>query len=166
MWWKLYTKIGKISLLQYARFEIKVNKRQYKVGNFLFNFWKVVLLVELLLKMTLPCNVWYGRLSKKDKYRANFLSFCHVLLKYVFIYHLFKNFIYKEMRWIFLYRLNNLYMSKTLWNSSVHNLNPQKVIEINSSSWKCLLINSWDKTPRKNWKSHNQVNDKTKFNFA
>ena len=153
-------------MLQYARFEIKVNKRQYKVGNFLFNFSKVVLLVELLLKMTLPCNVWYGRLSKKDKYRANFLSFCHVLLKYVFIYHLFKNFIYKEMRWIFLYRLNNLYISKTLWNSSVHNLNPQKVIEINSSSWKCLLINSWDKTPRKNWKSHNQVNDKTKFNFA
>ena len=148
-------------MLQYARFEIKVNKRQYKVDNFLFNFSKVV-----LLKMTLPCNVWYGRLSKKDKYRANFLSFCHVLLKYVFIYHLFKNFIYKEMRWIFLYRLNNLYMSKTLWNSSVHNLNPQKVIEINSSSWKCLLINSWDKTPRKNWKSHNQVNDKTKFNFA
>ena len=166
MWWKLYTKIGKISLLQYARFEIKVNKRQYKVDNFLFNFSKVVLLVKLLLKMTLPCNVWYGRLSKKDKYRANFLSFCHVLLKYVFIYHLFKNFIYKEMRWIFLYRLNNLYISKTLWNSSVHNLNPQKVIEINSSSWKCLLINSWDKTPRKNWKSHNQVNDKTKFNFA
>ena len=166
MWWKLYTKIGKIGLLQYARFEIKVNKRQYKVDNFLFNFSKVVLLVKLLLKMTLPCNVWYGRLSKKDKYRANFLSFCHVLLKYVFIYHLFKNFIYKEMRWIFLYRLNNLYMSKTLWNSSVHNLNPQKVIEINSSSWKCLLINSWDKTPRKNWKSHNQVNDKTKFNFA
>ena len=36
-------------------------------------------------------------------------------------------------------------MSKTLWNSSVHNdLNPQKVIEINSSSWKCLPINSWD----------------------
>ena len=144
MWWKLYTKIGKISLLQYDRFEIKVNKRQYKVGNFLFNFSKVVLLVELLLKMTLPCNVWYGRLSKKDKYRANFLSFCHVLLKYVFIYHLFKNFIYKELRRIFLYRLNNLYMSKTLWNSSVHYLNPQKVIEINSSSWKCLPINSWD----------------------
>ena len=35
-------------------------------------------------------------------------------------------------------------MSKTLWNSSVHNLNPQKEIEINSSSWKGLPINSWD----------------------
>ena len=44
-------------LLQYARSEIKVNKRQYKVDNFLFNFSKVVLLVKLLLKMTLPCNV-------------------------------------------------------------------------------------------------------------
>ena len=54
---KVIYKNRKIGLLQYARFEIKVNKRQYKVGNFLFNFSKVVLLVELLLKMTLPCNV-------------------------------------------------------------------------------------------------------------
>ena len=145
MWWKLYKKIGKTSLLQYARFEIKVKKRQYKVGNFLFNLKiKVVVLVKLLLIMTLPCNIWYGRLPKKGKYLANFLSFCLLLLKHVFIYHLFKNFIYKELRWIFLYRLNNLYMSKTLWNSSVDNLNPQKVIEINSSSWKGLPTNSWD----------------------
>ena len=58
-------------------------------------------------------------------------------------------------------------MSKKLWNSSVHNnLNPQKIIEINSSSWKYLPINSWIKRQEKNWKSHKQVNDKTKFNFA
>ena len=41
-------------------------------------------------------------------------------------------------------------MSKKLWNSSVHNnLNPQKVIEINSSSWKYLPINSWIKRQEK-----------------
>ena len=53
----------KTSFLQYACFEVEVNKRQYKVGNFLFNFSKVVLLIKLLLKMNLPCKIWYGRFS-------------------------------------------------------------------------------------------------------